>query len=79
MTVALTASSTDTRDLCDLSNEELIMEVRQCHEMFRRCLALLNGHDAEPVDLFISPELGDSDDLELYYKCLSIHDTREFK
>lgn len=78
MTVELKSIPNDGRALCDLSQEELIMELRLCHEMFRRCLTLLEGGSAEPVTLFMSSELGDSDDLELYYKCLAIHDTREF-
>lgn len=64
----------ERRDLQDLSYEELVIEVRQCHEMFRRCLSLLNGEHAEPVTLTACPELGDSDDLELYYKCLNIYE-----
>lgn len=77
MTVAIIPHPEETRMLSDLSREELVTELRLCHEMFRRCLSLLCGHDAEPVELFSSSELGDSDDLELYYKCLAIHDTRE--
>lgn len=62
------------RQLADLSQEELIMELRQCHEMFRRCLSLLDGEDAEPVELFTCDELGDSDDMELYYRCKEIYE-----
>jgi len=64
----------ERRDLQDLSFEDLVHEVRQCHEMFRRCLSLLDGEFAEPVELVACPELGDSDDLELYYKCLNIYE-----
>lgn len=63
----------ERRDLQDLTFEELVMEVRQCHEMFRRCLALLSGEYADPVELLGCAELGDSDDMELYYKCLRIY------
>lgn len=77
MTVSLSANKPDTRKLSDLSYDELVLELEMCHEMFRRCLTLLNGGNAEPVELFSCEELGDGDDLELYYKCLAIHDTRE--
>ena len=65
------------RQLCDMTKEELMMELRMCHEMFRRCLSLLDGEDAEPVELFSCEELGDSDDMELYYKCREIYEGRK--
>ena len=44
-------------------------QLRLCWEHFRRCLAALNGEDVEPVELLGHDELGDCDDLELFYAC----------
>ena len=71
----------DKKSFQDLSLSELSEQVRLCHEHFRRCLRALAGDaDVEPVDLFCDDSLGDSDDLELFYKCADIgkmiHKTR---
>lgn len=64
-----------TSRLSDMTREELIEQVRLCHEHYRRCIDVLRGKDAEPVTLVGDPgELGDSDDLELFYMCKFIGD-----
>lgn len=73
MNAAVKSIHAETRKLGDLSLDELVMEVRMCHEMFGRCLSLLNGEHADPVELFMCDELGDNNDMELYYKCLEIY------
>lgn len=74
MNTNIQVAEEEQRELCTLDPDELVIELHLCHEMFRRCLSLLNGEMAEPVEMLHFPELGDSDDLELYYKCLSIYE-----
>ena len=60
------------RNLSDLSLEECREQVRLCWEHFRCCRNALFGENVEPVSLFGCEELGDSDDLELFYACKEI-------
>ena len=62
--------------IIDLSDDEKGEQLSLCYEMFRCCLSLLNGIDADPVDLTDTAEL-DSDDMELYYKCRKIYEERK--
>ena len=58
-------------NLEELSKAELIEQLKLCWKHFSVCLSALNGHsDVQPVKLLDSEELGDSDDLELFYACL---------
>ena len=57
------------RNLKDLSREELESQLTMCWEHFRRCVDALNGNDVSPCNLISLDELGDSDDLELFYLC----------
>lgn len=57
-------------ELKDLSKTVLIDQLKLCWKHFRVCLAALNGDkDVKPVELLESRELGDCDDLELFYAC----------
>lgn len=58
----------------ELTREGLESQLLLCHEHFRRCLRALRGEDVEPCELFCSDELGDSDDLELFYACKKVGD-----
>lgn len=55
--------------LKDLSKTVLIDQLRLCWKHFRVCLAALEGEKVTPVELLSSDELGDCDDLELFYAC----------
>ena len=58
-------------ELKDLSKTVLIEQLQLCWKHFRVCLSALNGQrDVKPVELLGSAELGDCDDLELFYACL---------
>lgn len=59
-------------DLSMLSVEELREQLVLCWDHFRRCQSALSGEDVEPCELFCCDELGDSDDLELFYACKEI-------
>lgn len=57
--------------LKDLSRSVLISQLKLCWEHFRRCKAALDGEgDVKPVELIGCDELGDCDDLELFYACM---------
>lgn len=58
-------------ELKDLSKTVLIDQLKLCWKHFRVCLSALEGNsDVKPVELLESAELGDCDDLELFYACL---------
>lgn len=59
-------------DLSALSAEELREQLVLCWDHFRCCLRALSGENVEPCELFCCDELGDSDDLELFYACKKI-------
>lgn len=57
--------------LKDLSRAQLIEQLKLCWEHFRRCRSALDGNkDVQPVELIGCDELGDCDDLELFYSCV---------
>lgn len=56
-------------DLKSWPREMLEEQLRLCWEQFRRCLSVLHGEKVNPVTLASNAELGDSDDLELFYEC----------
>lgn len=57
-------------ELKDLSKTVLIEQLKLCWEHFRVCLAALEGDsEVRPVELISCSELGDCDDLELFYVC----------
>lgn len=57
----------------DLTREQLEEALISCGQMFRSCLAVLNGSDVEEVPSIPAiDEMGDSDDLELFYQCKCI-------
>lgn len=58
--------------LSELSNAELIDQLKRCWQHFRACALALDGKHSEPVTLFSCDELGDCDDLELFYKCKKV-------
>ena len=66
----------DVLHVADLSDDQKGEQLLLCYEMFRRCLSLLSGVDADPVDLTDTAEL-DSDDMELYYKCRKIYEEKK--
>lgn len=56
--------------LKELSKTVLIDQLKLCWSHFRACARALDGDvDVHPVELLSSDELGDCDDLELFYKC----------
>ena len=57
--------------LSELSKTVLIDQLKLCWKHFRVCkLALDGSSDVQPVELLSSADLGDCDDLELFYACL---------
>lgn len=74
MSAVLKNINSRCHSLSELTRDDAVSELILCHEMFRRCLSLLEGEYADPVELFTSSELGDSDDMELYYKCVEIYE-----
>lgn len=59
-------------DLSSLTAKELREQLVLCWDHFRRCMSALSGEEVEPCELFCCDELGDSDDLELFYACKQI-------
>ena len=53
----------------DLSKIVLIEQLKLCWKHFRACADAISGANVQPVELLACDELGDSDDLELFYKC----------
>ena len=53
----------------ELSKHVLLQQLKLCWKHFRVCADAISGADVQPVELLDCDELGDSDDLELFYKC----------
>lgn len=57
----------------DLSPEQLRAQVRLCFKFMGQCLDLLNGEDiADEAAIHLVDPIGDSTDMELFYKCKSV-------
>ena len=55
--------------LSELSKTVLIDQLHLCWRHFRACAQALRGEDVQPVELLECEDLGDCDDLELFYLC----------
>lgn len=64
--------------LSQLSKTVLIEQLKLCWKHFRVCAEALDGADIQPVNLIECEELGDCDDLELFYKCKKMAEEKEF-
>jgi len=60
--------------LSELSKTVLIEQLKLCWKHFHVCAQALDGANVQPVELIACDELGDSDDLELFYKCKKIRE-----
>ena len=62
-----------TIKLEDLSPEQLRAQVRLCFKFMEQCLSILNGEDVkEEAAIRLVDPIGDSSDMELFYKCKQI-------
>ena len=64
--------------LAEMSKTVLIEQLQLCWKHFRVCAQALNGADVQPVGLIECDELGDCDDLELFYKCKKMAEEKAF-
>lgn len=64
--------------LSQLSKTVLIDQLKLCWKHFRVCADALSGADIQPVELIECDELGDCDDLELFYKCKKMAEEKEY-
>ena len=65
--------------LSELSKTVLIEQLKLCWKHFHVCAQALDGANVQPVELIGCDELGDSDDLELFYKCKKIAESKKSK